>query len=257
MTAVAVGRRPRTSDREAPVALVRSCSGGLPARRCRTPRAACVWATLSRRWTATFRPSPIWPSGWRSTWRSTRTSLPRPGHSQRVSTSPCSRCRCASSSRVDPSWPPRSSRTSVPTAPRSGASCSLSASSSPRRTAAAEAATLTTDRPGPATHPGPERTWGTPRGPLNGLAGGAGAASGPLHPAADRPLSRPPGRSHAASGPRQGRVASLRDRLRRPLTLARAARAGVHAAPEAAGARPAGREHPTPGDSAGIGAWPA
>jgi hypothetical protein len=73
--------------------------------------------------------------------------------------------------------------------------------------------------------------WGTPRGPLNGLAGGAGAAAGPLHPAADRPLSRPPGRSHAACGPRQGRFASLRDRLRRPLTLARAARVGVHAAP--------------------------
>jgi hypothetical protein len=27
---------------------------------------------------------------------------------------------------------------------------------------------------------------------LNGLAGGAGAAAGPLHPAADRPLSRHP-----------------------------------------------------------------
>ena len=79
----------------------------------------------------------------------------------------------------------------------------------------------------------------------NGLAGGASAASGPLPPDADRPLSRPPGRSHAAPGPRQGRVASLRDRLRRPLTLARAARAGVHAAPGAAGARPAGRAHPS------------
>jgi hypothetical protein len=45
-------------------------------------------------------------------------------------------------------------------------------------------------------------------GSVNGLAGGAGAAAGPLHPAADRPLSRPPGRSHAAPGPRQGRVAS-------------------------------------------------
>jgi hypothetical protein len=55
-------------------------------------------------------------------------------------------------------------------------------------------------------------------GSWNGLAGGADAASGPLHPDADRPLSRPPGRSHAAPGPRQGRVASLRDRLRRPLT---------------------------------------
>jgi hypothetical protein len=87
----------------------------------------------------------------------------------------------------------------------------------------------------------------------NGLVGGASAASGPLHPAADRPLSRPPGRSHAATGPRQGRFASLRDRWRRPLTLARAARAGVHAAPGAAGVRPAGREHPSPSDSAGIG----
>jgi hypothetical protein len=62
----------------------------------------------------------------------------------------------------------------------------------------------------------------------------------PLHPATDRPLSRPPGRSHAAPDPRQGRAASLRDRLRRPLTLARAARAGIHAAPGAAAARPAG-----------------
>ena len=34
----------------------------------------------------------------------------------------------------------------------------------------------------------------------NGLVGGANAASGPLHPDADRPLSRPPGRSHAAPG---------------------------------------------------------
>ena len=68
-------------------------------------------------------------------------------------------------------------------------------------------------------------------GAWNGLVGGADAASGPLPPDADRPLSRPPGRSHATSGPRQGRVASLRDRLRRPLTLARAARVGVHAAP--------------------------
>jgi len=40
---------------------------------------------------------------------------------------------------------------------------------------------------------------------LNGLADGAGAASGPLHPDADRPLSRPPGRSHVAPGPGQGR----------------------------------------------------
>jgi hypothetical protein len=68
-------------------------------------------------------------------------------------------------------------------------------------------------------------------GAWNGLAGGADAASGPLHPDAERPLSRPPGRSHATSGPRQGRMASLQDRLRRPLTLARAAWAGVHAAP--------------------------
>ena len=89
-------------------------------------------------------------------------------------------------------------------------------------------------------------------GSLNGLAGGAGAAAGPLHPAADRPLSRPPGRSHAAPGPRQGRVASLRDRLRRPLTLARAARVGVHAAPWG-GRSQAGRPRaPTPGDSAGM-----
>jgi DNA-binding winged helix-turn-helix (wHTH) protein len=36
-----------------------------------------------------------------------------------------------------------------------------------------------------------------------------------------------PAASHAATGPRQGRFASLRDRLRRPLTRARAARAGV------------------------------
>ena len=65
----------------------------------------------------------------------------------------------------------------------------------------------------------------------NGLAGGAGAAAGPLHPATDRPLSRPPGQVPRRDRARQGRVASLRDRLRRPLTLARAARAGVHAAP--------------------------
>jgi hypothetical protein len=84
-------------------------------------------------------------------------------------------------------------------------------------------------------------------GSWNGLAGGADAASGPLHPDAERPLSRPPGRSHAAAGPRHGRVASLRDRLRRPLTLARAARAGVHAAPRG-GRSQAGRPRaPTPG----------
>jgi hypothetical protein len=54
---------------------------------------------------------------------------------------------------------------------------------------------------------------------MNGLADGAGAAAGPLHPAADRPFSRPPGQlPHAATGLRQGRAASLRDRLRRPLT---------------------------------------
>jgi hypothetical protein len=84
-------------------------------------------------------------------------------------------------------------------------------------------------------------------GPVNGLAGGTGAASGTLHPDADRPLSRPPGRSHTACGPRQGRFASLRDRLRRPLTLARAARAGVHAAPRG-GRSQAGRPRaPAPG----------
>jgi hypothetical protein len=82
-------------------------------------------------------------------------------------------------------------------------------------------------------------------GSLNGLAGGAGAAAGPLHPAADRPLSRPSGRSHAAPGPRQGRVASLRDRLRRPLTRARAARVGVHAAPQG-GRSQAGRPRASP-----------
>jgi hypothetical protein len=52
-----------------------------------------------------------------------------------------------------------------------------------------------------------------------------------LHPATDRPLSRPPGQVPRRDRARQGRVASLRDRLRRPVTLARAARAGVHAAP--------------------------
>jgi hypothetical protein len=97
-----------------------------------------------------------------------------------------------------------------------------------------------TDRPG----------WTAAVGAGNGLAGGAGAASGPLHPAADRPLSRPPGQSHAATGPRQersARSASLRDRRRRPLTLARAARAGVHAAPWG-GRSQAGRPRaPTPG----------
>jgi hypothetical protein len=80
---------------------------------------------------------------------------------------------------------------------------------------------------------GGSRTWfetdSTRTRPGNGLA--CGAAAGPLHPAADRPLSRPPGRSLAATAPGQGRVASLRDRLRRPLTLARAARVGVHATP--------------------------
>ncbi len=35
---------------------------------------------------------------------------------------------------------------------------------------------------------------GPPRSQRNGLAGGAGAASGTLHPDADRPCSRPPGR---------------------------------------------------------------
>src|SRR4029450_4507867 len=46
------------------------------------------------------------------------------------------------------------------------------------------------------------------------------------------------------SAPPLGRVAALRDRGRRPLTLARAAWAGVHAAPGAAGARPACRDPP-------------
>jgi hypothetical protein len=55
------------------------------------------------------------------------------------------------------------------------------------------AATLTADGPSPPTHPGPEGRRDAGGGPVNGLAGGAGAASGPLHPAADRPLSRPPG----------------------------------------------------------------
>jgi hypothetical protein len=31
--------------------------------------------------------------------------------------------------------------------------------------------------------------WGTRRGSLNGLAGGAGAAAGTLHPDADRPVA--------------------------------------------------------------------
>ena len=90
-------------------------------------------------------------------------------------------------------------------------------------------------------------------GSWNGLAGGADAASGPLHPDAERPLSRPPGRSHAAAGPRQGRVASLRDRLRRPLTWPGRRGPASTPPPGAAGARPAGREHPPQGDSAGIG----
>jgi hypothetical protein len=50
------------------------------------------------------------------------------------------------------SWPPRSSRTSAPTAPGSGASCSLSGSSGPRPMAGAGAATSTADRPQPPTH---------------------------------------------------------------------------------------------------------
>jgi hypothetical protein len=55
---------------------------------------------------------------------------------------------------------------------------------------------------------GPNTTWQVPMnlaesllwGSWSGLAGGASAASGPLPPAADRPLSRPPDRSHAATG---------------------------------------------------------
>ena len=64
----------------------------------------------------------------------------------------------------------------------------------------------------------------------NGLAGRARS-----HPAT----------SHATTGPRQGRCACLRDRLRRPLTRARAARAGVHAAPRG-GRSQAGRPRAPP-----------
>jgi hypothetical protein len=64
--------------------------------------------------------------------------------------------RCAELLGVDlapsASWPPRSSRTSAPTAPGSGASCSSSGSSGPRRTAYAAAATSTADGPQPPTH---------------------------------------------------------------------------------------------------------
>jgi hypothetical protein len=48
--------------------------------------------------------------------------------------------------------PPRSSRTSAPTAPGSGASCSSSGNSDPRHTADGEAATSTVDSSRPPTH---------------------------------------------------------------------------------------------------------
>ena len=112
----------------------------------------------------------------------------------------------------------------------------------------------------PARPAGPEQRPGRYRSTRwDRCCGGHGTASPAVPTPRPGPCTRTrtgrcrghPARSHAAR--RVGRVASLRDRRRRPLTLARAARAGVHAAPGAAGARPAGREHPAQGDSAGIG----
>jgi len=58
----------------------------------------------------------------------------------------------ASTWRPSANSPPRSSRTSAPTAPGSGASCSPSGSSGLRRTAGDGAATSTADRPRPPRH---------------------------------------------------------------------------------------------------------
>jgi len=232
MTAVAVGCRPRRSDREAPGASVQELLRGLPARRCRAPRAPFVWATLSRRWTASFRPSPIWPSGWRSTWRSTRTSLPRACSSPARFHQPLLEALLCLRQPGRPQLTVNG-RAVPPCRRHQGLEPDAAGAPAPARGVPPAPGRL----PGPPTDPVRRHIQAlsdaedTHHGSLNGLAGAAGAAAGPLHPAPDRPLSRPPGRSHAAPGPRQGRVASLRDRLRRPLTLARAARVGVHAAP--------------------------
>jgi len=81
----------------------------------------------------------------------------------------------------------------------------------------------------------------------SGLAGGAGATSGPCPwPRTGRARSHP-ATAHAATGSRQGRFASLWDCLRRPLTRARAARAGVHAAPRGGRHRAGRRRAPHAG----------
>ena len=98
----------------------------------------------------------------------------------------------------------------------------------------------------PARHwPPTDRLTGSPCPGRPGTASPVGAAAGPLHPAADRPFSRPAGGSHGASAPPQG-ARVLRTGRPAALDPAPDAVGRGHAVPRAGGSAPPGREREGP-----------